>query len=83
MYVYIIKSKKNNRLYIGSTDDIALRLRQHNMGNVKSTKAYMPWELIKCEEHQDKTIALKREKFFKSGKGRRVLKNLLGLNSKI
>jgi putative endonuclease len=83
MYVYIIKSKKNGRIYVGSTEDVSLRLEQHNKGDSKSTKSYVPWELIRSEEYSDKTLALKREKFFKSGKGRRALKNLLGLNNKV
>ena len=83
MYVYIIKSKKNGRIYVGSTEDVSLRLEQHNKGDSKSTKSYVPWELIRSEEYSDKTLALKREKFFKSGKGSRALKNLLGLNNKV
>jgi putative endonuclease len=80
MYVYVIKSKENNRLYIGVAENIALRLQQHNSGNCKSTKPYVPWELVRTEEYKDKILSLKREKFLKSGKGRRALKNLLGLS---
>ena len=54
MYIYILRSKKNNRLYVGSTEDVRLRLQQHNKGENKSTKAYRPWELAKVEEFEDK-----------------------------
>jgi len=77
MYVYIIQSKKNGRVYIGSTEDINLRLQQHNRGENKSTKAFKPWALVKKEEYQDKALALKRERFLKSGKGRIAIKNFL------
>ena len=77
MYVYILKSKKNDRVYIGSTENVNVRLEQHNRGDNKSTRAYRPWVLVRKEVYQDKALALKREKFLKSGKGRRVVNNLL------
>ena len=43
--VYIIKSVKNSRYYIGSTIDIDRRLKEHNSGKVFSTKGNIPWEL--------------------------------------
>lgn len=78
MFVYIIKSNKNNRFYIGSAENVALRLEQHNKGENKSTKAYRPWSLAKVEEYSNKSLALKRERFLKSGVGRRVVRNLVG-----
>ncbi|MFC1703720.1 GIY-YIG nuclease family protein [Candidatus Omnitrophota bacterium] len=77
MYVYILESKKCNRLYIGFTEDVATRLKQHNRGENRSTKAYRPWKLVRVEEYKDRALAFKREKFFKTGKGRNVIKNLL------
>lgn len=78
MYVYILRSKKQKRFYIGSTQDVNLRLQQHNRGENRTTKAYRPWILAKAEEYEDKTLALKRERFLKSGIGRRVIENILG-----
>ena len=69
-YVYIIRSIPAGRYYTGSTGDWRGRLRQHNSGKVRSTKAYKPWEMVRLEEHQDRTEARKRElqiKRFKSG----------------
>lgn len=79
MYVYVLKSKYNDRIYIGSTEDVNARLKQHNRGDNKSTQGYRPWILLRAEAYQGKTIALKLERFLKSGRGREVLKNLCSL----
>ncbi|MCA9355915.1 GIY-YIG nuclease family protein [Candidatus Nomurabacteria bacterium] len=54
--VYIIKSVKNSRYYIGSTIDIDRRLKEHNSGKVFSTKGNIPWELkifLNCDNITD------------------------------
>jgi len=76
MYVYVLKSKKDGSLYVGSTKNIRKRLQQHNRGHNSSTKAKLPWILVMTEEYDDKSLALKREKFLKSGKGKQVIRNL-------
>ena len=76
MYVYILKSLKDGSIYIGSTQDLEQRLDFHNKGYSRYTRTKIPWELKRIEEYGDKTIALKREKFLKTGDGRKVLKNL-------
>jgi putative endonuclease len=78
-FIYIIKSQKDGRLYKGLTKDILNRLREHNNGKQKSTKAYRPWELIYSESFNSRADARKREKFFKSGTGREYLKKILDL----
>ena len=75
-YVYIIKSKNNNRLYKGFTKNLKLRLKEHNSGNVKSTKSFRPWELVYYEAFINKEDALREENFLKSGKGRDRIKYL-------
>ncbi|MBI5872967.1 MAG: GIY-YIG nuclease family protein [Candidatus Omnitrophica bacterium] len=80
MNVYILCSKSNNRFYVGLTEDVAVRLRQHNRGENRSTKAYRPWALVRVEEYPNKSLALKREKFLKTGIGRKVLRNLCSLS---
>lgn len=75
-FVYIIKSKKYGRTYTGYTSDLTGRLKRHNQGRVFSTKAYVPYELIYFEVFQDKTEARKREIFFKSGFGRKLVKEI-------
>ena len=76
-YVYILKSLVNGKHYIGYTHDIFERLKMHNIGKVRSTKAYKPYKLIYKEEFDDKTIARRRELFLKSGCGRDFIKSLL------
>lgn len=65
-FVYILKSLKTGRYYYGSTDDLDKRLKRHNSGQVKSTKAYMPWVLHYHEKYDNKSLARKREFFFKT-----------------
>ena len=76
-YVYILKSLTSGKLYRGSTGNIGRRLKEHNSGNVTSTKSDLPWKLIYCEAFINKTDALREEKFLKSGKGRERIKYLL------
>ena len=76
-YVYIIQSKKDGRLYKGSTSNLKPRLLAHQNGKVKSTQAYRPWKLIYYEVFIDKTDALREELFLKSGKGKSTLKERL------
>lgn len=45
-YMYILKSKLNGQIYIGSTNDLKNRLVEHNNGKGISTKRYMPWSLV-------------------------------------
>ncbi len=68
-YVYILKSVKTNRFYIGVTSDVIKRLRSHNKGYTRSTKPYKPWKIVYTEEFSDKNQAYKREFHLKSPKG--------------
>ena len=45
-YVYVIKSKKDNQLYVGATSDLKKRLIEHNQGYVESTKERKPFDLL-------------------------------------
>jgi putative endonuclease len=71
--VYIIRSTKDNKRYIGCTRNILRRLDEHNNGLVKSTRNRRPLELIYTEGFENKSDAIARERFFKSGKGREYL----------
>ena len=73
-FVYVLKSKKDGRLYKGQTSDIDKRLEQHNSGQVKSTKGFVPWELVYLEKFKSREEAVLREKYFKTGMGREFLK---------
>ena len=60
-YVYFIKSKKKNWVYVGSTSDLIQRIKRHNDGLVKSTKHYRPFELIYYEAYTTLVVAKRRE----------------------
>jgi putative endonuclease len=64
-YVYIIKSKVDNNLYIGSTGDLRKRLELHNAGKVPSTKMRKPFEPIYYEAYKTEDDARKREQNLK------------------
>ena len=76
-YVYVIQSKKDKQFYTGFTRDLENRIREHNEGRVSSTKERGPFELIYYEACLNEQDALAREKYLKSGMGKRYLKNRL------
>ena len=76
-YVYVLKSIEFDRRYIGLTNNLERRLLEHNKKNNRSTKAYVPWELVYKEEFETRTEARNREKELKSGVGRKYLDRIL------
>ena len=78
-YTYVLQSKKDGMLYIGYSENLKKRIVEHNKSEVEATKHRRPLKLIYYEACLDKNLALLREKFFKSGFGRRFLKNRLSL----
>ena len=76
-YVYILKSVKDGNLYIGFTQDLKKRLLKHNAGKVFSTKSRIPLKLIYCEVSLNKQDAKQRERYLKTGVGKRFIKNRL------
>jgi len=76
-YVYIIQSLAENELYIGYTDNLKKRLAEHNSGLTLSTKRYKPWKLIYYEACININDAKRREKYFKTSQGRRLIKRRL------
>jgi len=76
-YTYVLESLKDNKLYVGWTDDLRRRLTKHNQGKVESTKLRRPFKLVYYEACFSKDAAIRREKYFKTGFGRRFLKNRL------
>ncbi|MFH0763727.1 MAG: GIY-YIG nuclease family protein [Candidatus Omnitrophota bacterium] len=76
-YTYIIKSKKDGKYYTGFTKDLRKRFKEHNANRVFSTKGRSPFELIYYEACLDGQDAVSREKYLKSGMGKRYLKNRL------
>ncbi|MBZ0204048.1 MAG: GIY-YIG nuclease family protein [Ignavibacteria bacterium] len=76
-YTYIIKSKIIKRYYIGTCSNLELRLNRHNSGNSRSTKGYIPWEIVYSEEFENKSDAIKRENYQKRQKSVEFIEELI------
>ena len=76
-YVYILLSLKNGRRYLGHTNNLERRIKEHNNGETRSIKAYIPYKLVYVERYMTREEASKREKYFKSGAGREKLNRIL------
>ncbi len=72
-YVYILRSIRDNALYIGSTNDIGRRLDEHNSGKVESTRNRKPLSLEAYIAVKDKNKAIELEQYLKTGSGRAIL----------
>ncbi len=64
-YLYVLKSSVDNKLYIGSTNDLKRRLIEHNTGKNKSTMHRKPLELVYYEAYKSKLDCLERERKLK------------------
>ncbi|PKL81818.1 MAG: excinuclease ABC subunit C [Ignavibacteriae bacterium HGW-Ignavibacteriae-3] len=74
-YVYVIRSLKDNKNYVGFTRDLKRRIVEHNSGNVTSTKTRIPFELVYWEGCRNQQDAIKMEKYLKSSWGKRYIKS--------
>jgi predicted GIY-YIG superfamily endonuclease len=77
LYVYILRSKKDNKLCIGKTKNLKKRFEAHNKGRVQITKGRQPFELIYYEAFNNATDWSKEELFLKPGIGKESLKHRL------
>lgn len=73
-YVYVIRSLKNNRFYIGCTNNLCRRLQEYNKGLSKYTKHTLPFKLIYYKTFDNLKNARGYEKMLKGGQGREWLK---------
>ena len=76
-YVYVLVSGKDGNWYTGYTVDLRARLKQHQEGKSRSTQSRGPWTLIYYEASVDVEDARARERYLKSGMGKRYLRNRL------
>ena len=76
-YVYVLLGEKDSKFYTGLTNDLKRRFQEHNSGNVKSTRARRPLQLIYYEACLNEEDAQQREMYLKSGMGKRYLRNRL------
>jgi putative endonuclease len=72
-YTYVLRSKIDGKLYVGFTENLEKRIGEHNGGSVESTKNRRPFEIVYYEACLSKDRAIQREKYFKTGFGRRFL----------
>jgi putative endonuclease len=71
---YVLQSQKDGTYYYGHTKDLEHRLKEHNNGRVRYTKARRPWKIFYFEEYETKSLAYQREMFFKSINGYNYLR---------
>ena len=69
-YCYVLRSRKTGRRYVGSCEDLNERIRCHNAGDSKATKHGVPWVLVHSEGFASRAEATRRERYYKTGRGR-------------
>ena len=76
-YTYVLMSTKTDKWYTDFTNDLRKRIVEHNTGLNTSTKFGAPWKIIYYEASLHKKDTRAREKYLKSGMGKRYFKNRL------
>ena len=75
-YVYAIKSRVKNYIYVGMTNNPERRIKEHNDRREGTTRSFAPFEVIMIEGCESRLEARKKEKYFKTGVGREYLRSL-------
>jgi putative endonuclease len=75
-HVYVLRSEKTGRRYVGSCEDLSARVDRHNSGKVRATKHGSPWRLLHSETLSTHNEAVRRELYYKTGRGRDALDQL-------
>lgn len=75
--VYVLYSLKDHQFYIGYTSNFTRRMQEHADGESKSTACRRPFVCVFCEYYISKSDALRRELYFKTSAGKRVLRLML------
>ncbi|MBX2989854.1 MAG: GIY-YIG nuclease family protein [Bacteroidetes bacterium] len=75
--VYVLRSLKDHKLYIGMTSDFERRINEHNSGKTFSTRHRRPFVLVYSEQVPSGSEARRREQFLKSGPGHRFLEQVI------
>ena len=76
-YVYVLRSVSDDRFYIGYSANLRKRFKEHVQGGSFATSYRGPWTLVYYEAYLEQADALGREKYLKSGSGRRFLQSQL------
>ena len=74
-YTYVLRSKKDYKWYTGCTNDLRNRFMRHNKGQIEATEDRQPFELLYYEACHNQQDAFAREKYLKTGMGKRYIKN--------
>jgi len=72
-YVYVLKSQKDGKHYIGFSTDLRNRFKEHCEGKVRATFYRRPLEIIYYEAYKNRDIAQKRERQLKGGNAHIIL----------
>ncbi len=75
-FLYLLLSERDRKTYLGSTNEIERRMKEHNNGKTPSTRYRRPLKLIYTEEFDTLIDARKRERYLKTKKGRTELKGI-------
>jgi putative endonuclease len=75
--LYILRGLSTEKHYIGITNNLERRLQEHRGGSTKGGQVIGDFKLIHTEEFPDYSSARKREKFLKSGQGRKWIENTI------
>ena len=75
-YTYILKNEKGN-FYIGQTNNLCERIERHNKNRVTSTKKKGPWKMVWRKEFDNKSEAMKYERYLKSLKNKKYLEKII------
>ena len=76
-YVYLLHSVRDAGLYIGYSSNLRQRLSEHREGASRATSYRGPWNLIYYEAYTEEADAIGRERYLKSGAGRKLLRSQL------
>ncbi len=72
-YLYILKNQETNRYYIGSTENLTRRVRQHELGHTRTTAVLKTIKLVYSEKYDTIFEARQRERKLKSYKSKKYL----------
>jgi putative endonuclease len=76
-FVYVLRSQVDGNFYVGTTKNLQRRLSQHRWGQNVSTAKRLPFDLVYFEGHLGREDALRRERYFKTTKGKVTLRQMI------
>ena len=82
MFIIYCLKLENGNLYVGMTSNLEKRIKDHQRGQTKTTKNKKILKIFKIESYSDIKIARKREKYWKSGCGKELLKSKINIRGR-